>query len=220
VNLDIEILELLREPGCRLEYGIVDTTSPLKVFVAGSTTSTTCKTLVAVKVGDFVGVLLKEGDQLVLGAVGGGVAVSEGSYTPTLTGMAIGTGGGATNTADWTFVGGPNVGDVGLMHIDWELIFGASGATFPTTPTIALPAGFNFVETSTAALPHGRVFLSDNNTAANSRYAEIGPTSVSTWRVTLGGISAGTSALTTTTPFTWAGGDSMRGSLRFRAVRV
>ena len=70
MNLDAGILDLLDEPGCRLEYGVVDTTSPLKVFVAGSTTSTTCKALTGVIAGDFVAVLVKEGDRLVLGRVG------------------------------------------------------------------------------------------------------------------------------------------------------
>jgi hypothetical protein len=72
MSLDAGILDLLAEPGCRLEYGIVDTVSPLKVFVAGSATSTTCETIAGVAADDFVAVLVKEGDRLVLGVIGSG----------------------------------------------------------------------------------------------------------------------------------------------------
>lgn len=70
--------------------------------------------------------------------------VVKATYTPTLTGMAIGTGGSAANGGYYTYIGGPSVGNAGIMHAEGRVIFGTSGTTFPTSPTISLPAGFNF----------------------------------------------------------------------------
>lgn len=66
-----------------------------------------------------------------------------GTYTPTLTGMNIGTGGSAINSAIYSYVGGPNIGDKGLLSLEGVVIFGTSGATYPTSGEISLPSGFN-----------------------------------------------------------------------------
>lgn len=142
-----------------------------------------------------------------------------GTYTPTLTGMVVGTGGSAANSASYTFVGGNQVGDVGVLRIEWRMVFGTAGTTFPTAPTISLPAGFNLVQTNTS-FPIGRAYLGDSGTAANDRWAEVAPNSVSTFRILLGGISGAVATLSTTTPFTWAINDIMGASLTVRAIRV
>jgi hypothetical protein len=150
----------------------------------------------------------------------GYVAVETGTYTPTLTGMAIGTGG-SVNTGSWTFIGGPDVGDSGVLVWEWRLVFGTSGATFPTAPTVALPAGYNFVAPSYAGLfPVGTCFFEAVSASANSRLGTVSPVSVSTVRMFINGHSAGTGGVTTTTPFTWQVSDGMQGSFTARVVRV
>jgi hypothetical protein len=59
------------------------------------------------------------------------------AYTPTLTGMAVGTGGSAANQLAYTFVGG-------LLTGVGSIVFGTTGATLPGAGgniTITLPPG-------------------------------------------------------------------------------
>jgi hypothetical protein len=146
------------------------------------------------------------------------LAYSQGIYTPTLTGMAIGTGGSPQNEARYSFHGGPDVGDVGILQWEWRLQFGTGGTTFPTSPTIALPPGFQFENQFATSL--GTAFCSDSSTAADSRFVQIGAASATAFRFFLGGVSGGTANMTTTTPFTWAAGDSINASISTLAVRV
>jgi hypothetical protein len=154
------------------------------------------------------------------GAVAAKPGIEHGTYTPTLTGMAIGTGGGAVNSASWTFIGGPNLSDIGTMQWEWEMVFGTAGQTFPTQPTIALPAGFNLVNTSDTSFPIGRCLFIDVTASTASRYGTIAAHSASAVRPLINGISASISAMTTTTPFAWAASDEMLGSFTARVVRV
>src|SRR5262245_37694634 len=53
------------------------------------------------------------------------------TYVPTLGVIAIGTGGSALNEGAYTFVGGPSVGDRGILAIQGRIIFGTTTPTFP-----------------------------------------------------------------------------------------
>ena len=61
----------------------------------------------------------------------------DGTYTPTLTNMAVGTGGSATNSATYTFSNG-------ILLVSGRIIFGTSGTTFPggSDEYIGLPSGY------------------------------------------------------------------------------
>ncbi len=63
-----------------------------------------------------------------------------GSYTPALTNVTLGTGG--SSSGEYTFVGGPLVGDHGILSVDGIIALGTSGMAMGTGPTMALPAGF------------------------------------------------------------------------------
>lgn len=68
-----------------------------------------------------------------------------GTYTPTLSNMAVGTGG--LNTATYRFEGDA---DAGLIHIEGQIIFGTAGQTFPggSSELISMPTGFEITDTS------------------------------------------------------------------------
>ena len=69
------------------------------------------------------------------------VDLADGTYTPTLTGIAVG-GAGATNTAFWQWIGSPVSGGRGIMHMTGNIILG-TGATLPSNGIkIGYPAGF------------------------------------------------------------------------------
>lgn len=133
-----------------------------------------------------------------------------GTYTPTLTGMVIGSGGSATNAADYVFIGGTETGNQGLMHVIGTVTFGSSGQTFPTAPTISIPSGFTNVSAASSSRPCGSWHAVDIGTGANNR---IGPVFISIGgnlvRPLLGGDDTQVALISTTTPFTWASGDSI-----------
>lgn len=77
-------------------------------------------------------------------------------YTPTLSGVVVGSGG--TNTATWMQLGS-------TMHIYGNIVFGSSGQTFPTgTFTIALPSGWTSSEVD--GTPVGTARLRDSSVPA------------------------------------------------------
>ena len=71
-----------------------------------------------------------------------------GTYTPTLTNMAIGTGGTAINTASFTFAGFPAGG---ILCVEGKVVFGTAGQTFPgaSNESISLPTGYTLVDSTT-----------------------------------------------------------------------
>lgn len=71
-----------------------------------------------------------------------------GSYTPTLTGMAIGTGGTPINTAYYTWIGGSTAGSKGLLIMEGVVRFGTTGVTLPAaTPLgISFPAAYQLAQ--------------------------------------------------------------------------
>ena len=148
------------------------------------------------------------------------IGLQRGTYTPTLTGMVVGTGGTPSNTADYTFIGGPNVGDRGLLYIRGYIEFGTTGQTFPTAPSFSLPTGFNLVKT-TGGYIAGKVNLNDV-TALNQDGVMwcLGANAVRPLCVLLSGVNPYYDVLATTKPFTWASGDRMEWTIDTDAVRV
>ena len=149
-----------------------------------------------------------QGRLLGIGTIAGSPTVTiQDVYQPTLTGMAVGTGGSALNTARYVYNGGANVGDWGMISIWGTVTFGTTGRTFPTNPFMALPPGFNFSYDVTRGV--GLVDFRDSSTPANNRYGVLNPASSSVVRPSIVGFSNAPSTITTTTPFTWDNGDSI-----------
>lgn len=140
-------------------------------------------------------------------------------YVPTLTGMAVGTGGASSNVANYTFVGGPAVGDRGIITVIGSAVYGDTGRTFPTSPTFSLPPGFQLASANNLR-PIGLAYLGDFGTGVNDRNAAVYINDASSVRLILSGWTAALANITTTFPFTWAAGDSMHYQYTFAAVRV
>lgn len=148
--------------------------------------------------------------------------VQSGSYTPTLTSLVVGTGG--TNTADYTFVGGPNVGDKGLLAAQGKIVFGSSGATFPTVNSrIGLPSGFNLnPNTTTWHIGTIRGVIPGQN----GWEGVLGNDSASpgVFQLSFGILGTGNSIqmspASSTFPFTWAATHEIRWMLNVGAVRI
>ena len=155
-----------------------------------------------------------------------------GNYTPTLTAMAVGTGGSAENSARYLFVGGPDTGDRGVLIAWGNIVFGTSGVTFPTSPSVSLPAGFNFdsdiSQGGTRRLGLTTIF----DTSVGSQYeANNHWATASTWFPHVQGatltVHSGTvelyvnsRAVLPTIPMAWAAGDGIHWQITAPVVRV
>lgn len=114
------------------------------------------------------------------------------SVTPTLSGLASGTGGTPQNTMTY------HRSD-GYLDFMWRFKFGTSGQTFPTNPVLNLP-----VASSEAEMTFPVIFL-DSGVA---RYQGLATTN-SVGSVSITTFAASPAAITTTTPFTWGSNDEI-----------
>lgn len=151
------------------------------------------------------------------------IGAQSGTYTPTLVGMAIGTGGSATNTASYWWTGGPDVGDEGLLFLSGWIIFGTAGATFPTTPDVLLPPGFRV----SAAVPVVQRVQAVHYfiAAVGFVFGFVEYQASANDRIRLGWLNAagtplGLGALSPVSPGAWAAGDSMRYGVLLPTIRV
>lgn len=89
--------------------------------------------------------------------------VESGTYTPTLVNIAIGTGGSAYLEGSYTFLGGPNPGDTGVITVTGKLKFGTSGQTFPPASFcgVRLPSGFTHKASARNLNATGQLWLGD-----------------------------------------------------------
>lgn len=130
------------------------------------------------------------------------------TYTPTLTNVAVGTGGSALNAAAYRYVGG-------VVEVEIRLILGSSGQSVGSTPTITLPV-------TSRALTHTNMVLEGfgsihDTSASDLRVAFMQATSTTVARFAFllpSGINF--TVPTATVPWTWAAGDSFQ--LRFSYV--
>jgi hypothetical protein len=124
------------------------------------------------------------------------------AFTPTLTNIAIGTGGGAENTAYYRYANGS--GEVkGIIKL------GTSGASVGTLPTLTLPSGWAAVKPFETAIVCGSLSILDSSTPSTAS-GQIGFVSGSTSTIrflrqpdSLGVIQP----ITASSPFTFASGD-------------
>lgn len=128
--------------------------------------------------------------------------VFSGTYTPTLVGMAVGTGGSAFNTAWYAFTGG-------IFTMNGLVTFGTAGTTFPgATVTVTLPTGFTMPYYSTSH-PIGRCTMGIAGTNyAGSCWTNSGTTARFVVE-NVAGTYATVVATSTTVPATWAAGSAI-----------
>jgi len=137
---------------------------------------------------------------------------STGTYTPTLSGMAIGTGGSAANTATFSFANG-------ILSVIGFIQFGTSGVTLPGAGgniNVSVPSGFSMLGASTT--PIGQAML----TAAATNYHGIAwinsATAVRFLALAAGATYLTPAATSATVPGTWANGDIIRYSFAVPAT--
>lgn len=149
-------------------------------------------------------------------------AVETDTYTPSLTNIAIGTGGSAENTASYVYVGESGAGGAGLMIANGTIVLGTSGASVSGQPTVGLPSGFSFPVVDTERhLPAS--FRMDPDGGGGSKYLGIARiASASTFVVnyvnTTGGIAIA-GAIGASDPASWSAGGWIRWSFTARVVR-
>jgi hypothetical protein len=127
-----------------------------------------------------------------------------GTYTPTLVGMAIGTGGSAANTAKWSY-------SDGVLTLDGAILFGTTGTTFPgASITASLPSGFTAMTPYLSVMPVGMCALNDFGVTTYSGVTRLdSTTTVRFVAQDASGTYLAHAVTGTTIPFTWGAGDGI-----------
>jgi hypothetical protein len=123
------------------------------------------------------------------------------TYTPTLTGITVGSGG--TATATYAIVGG-------FLRVDIDITFGSGLAI--TDPNVSLPSGFDHLG-STALV--GDLYLQDVSAGVGGRYRGALQEGVSGYLrfVRMNAANGQMAPMSdTATPFAWTSGDRVVGS--------
>lgn len=144
------------------------------------------------------------------------------TYTPSLSGLAVGTGGSAANSGDYVFVGPAGSGSVGLLMLQGKLTFGTSGMSFPSsTSLVSLPSGFEAVHAYGADHHVGMVGL--RLAATTGTTGPIWLHTATQLRLLVWDVAssyATPASLNSTRPGTWASGDSITWTAQLGAART
>ena len=122
-----------------------------------------------------------------------------GTWTPSLTGMNIGSGGGAGLSASYAYTDG-------ILAIDVVAVMGSTGASVTGAITFTLPAGFVASRVNASILAPLQVSM----TAGGSfqvGVAAVTSAGVVTIYAATGGAYVGRAATSATVPATWAAGN-------------
>lgn len=144
-------------------------------------------------------------------------ARAKGTYTPTLSGLVLGTGG--TNTANW-YWDGVNLDVIGAIA------FGSSGQTFPGSAiTFSLPSAFDATGILNTFHPVGRAYMTVAGTAYEGPVTVNSGTTMRWLATSINAAAAGTDylkpvATSTTIPNTWASGNTIFYSIRLPAAHT
>lgn len=178
-------------------------TSLNRVYAVADTTALAA--LTNLREGDFASVASDNTVRWYDGAAWTIFAVPTTSYTPTLAGMAIGTGGGATNIAHYAYANG-------VLVLTGIILFGTAGATFPTSPSITLPAGFTAAASVTPNYATvGQAIHLCSGVAYHGYMAQVSSTQIRPLLYATGGTYAGSANLVAgTVPVAWVAGDIIR----------
>lgn len=134
---------------------------------------------------------------------------TSGTYTPTLTNLAIGTGGTPTNSAKYTFVGFPAGG---VLTVEGKIKFGTTAPTLPgaSLETVSLPSGYSMIDTSGSSFLSGEVAFSDvTGSVWEGLLLPASATSFYLYSKAVSGTGLVAALLTATVPFAWAVNDEI-----------
>lgn len=144
------------------------------------------------------------------------------SWTPTLAGVAIGTGG--ANVAEARFLGMQSTASGnrgGLLAMWGEITLGTSGFTAPnSSTTVTLPPGYNISPYYSNVMAVGHVTALHGSTTAMGVTRPNGPTTLRLVNYSVSGTNIVTQAYSSTVPFTWAAGDQLEWSAVVPVIRV
>lgn len=137
-----------------------------------------------------------------LDTTAGGIGGAWTSTTPSLTNIAIGTGGSAANVQYYTQIGK-------TVHVRGHIILGSSGQSVSGTITIALPITASSNIYTNTSFPIGACRIQDAPSGAGHfGYVDMSSTTTMRILVTKADATYTTVAATSSTvPFTWGDGD-------------
>jgi hypothetical protein len=126
------------------------------------------------------------------------------AFTPMLTGAAVGTGGGALNASEYKYSDGE-------YHQRGRIVFGSSGATFPSFPDVGLPSGITLRSPLMAdEFLLGSVTLFDAGVAIARGHVHYSSTNIDRVRIVQSAATPnGIASITPTSPWTWNAGDAI-----------
>lgn len=135
------------------------------------------------------------------------------TYTPTLVGMVIGTGGSPLNTASYTYADGQ-------LTVEGRIVFGTTGVTYPSTvSTVSLPSGFS-TTTGTGSTSYGLVTFLGGGGSNPGTCSHHTTTQVRFLPINTSSTYALDATPSSTIPFAWAAGNSIVYQYSIRAVRA
>jgi len=132
----------------------------------------------------------------------GGSAGRIGTWTPTLTNMAIGTGGGAGVAAGYAY-------NPGVLAIDVGIVFGTTGFSMGTTPSLSLPPGFTASRSNASMVASLGVGLIAGGAFFDGMAVHDTTTSIRLLAKRVDTTYAGRAGITATVPATWAANDQI-----------
>jgi hypothetical protein len=144
-----------------------------------------------------------------------------GTYSPTLANVAIGTGGNAENTCFYTWLGGSETGDEGVLTLVGSIILGSSGASVTGGPTLTLPSGFQTTTVLGGSQRFGKVlFIDANGSDPLGHMFQSTATVLGVLIENASGTYVVHSTPSSTVPFTWVADDRILYNCTIPAVRV
>lgn len=144
------------------------------------------------------------------GLVGISNNIQRGTYTPSWTSVAPGTGGTMVNTVTYQVLDAGHALAEGVMNIGCQLRYGTTGATmFAALPRFTLPSGWTIRSNAPIVTTFviGTALLIPQGVLANAVHALAVRVSDTTIGVQMLTASSTFIGFTSTTPFTWAAGD-------------
>lgn len=151
-----------------------------------------------------------------------------GAYTPTLVGMAVGTGGSAMNVAEYSFCGDTPAGSIGQMTIEGYITFGTTGVTLPgaTAPTIQLPSGFEIYSSFGGTVPERSIGNTLMTAGASGDFTGVlivavaAPTKMAIRNLNGASLNTKGAVITASSPGIWQNGNIISYNAKFLAKRV
>lgn len=143
------------------------------------------------------------------------------TFTPTLTNVDLGSTGLRVNTATYVFVGGPDLGDVGVLSVVGRIQVGTIGLSVSGLISTGLPPGFEAHGVASPTVDYkvgSGTFLDQNTNDAPIAGGGLLAVNDVAWQ----SLDANRRWVdsSSTVPFTWGASDQLLYSYTLPAVRV